>query len=441
MDASVQSKRFVLSAWPVQVRGARATARRLHGSWTSLLLAIGDHQAGMSESVQRIGSQLQGTVFLAQVSQGLLQWPQAGRRGLLEIGAVAAGLTRNGTLRAVRPLAPGRVTGSAGLPLKARRQSLMSDDRSTPSNAPAYRRPKTVWLALVASLAISLLGLRAVLDPVSASAGFGLPMHTGSETAFVQIYGARNALLGALQGRVYGLALRMLGHPQDAEDASQEILVQIATHLSQFRGQSQLSTWAYRIAARHLVRFRRSRAETAAMEVQQVAGAIDLGLAATQPHALPEGDARLLEEEVRLTCTQAMLLCLSRHERIAYLLGQVLGADDETGARICGISAQAFRQRLSRARRTLEPLLAERCGLANPDNPCSCRRQAAAKQLLGPIKVRLAALPREAESVTRANEQLRGLNHAGHVFAIHPPIAAPEALWRRICAAVPDLTR
>ena len=74
----------------------------------------------------------------------------------------------------------------------------MSDDRSTPSNAPDYRRPKTVWLALVASLAISLLGLRAILDPVSASAGFGLPMHTGSETAFVQIYGARNALLGAL---------------------------------------------------------------------------------------------------------------------------------------------------------------------------------------------------------------------------------------------------
>jgi RNA polymerase sigma factor (sigma-70 family) len=244
----------------------------------------------------------------------------------------------------------------------------------------------------------------------------------------------------ALQGPVYGLALRMLGHPQDAEDASQEILVQVATHLSQFRGHSQLSTWAYRIAARHLVRFRRSRAELAATEIHQIAGAIDAGLALTPPHALPEGDARLLEEEVRLTCTQAMLLCLSRHERIAYLLGHVLGANDATGARICGISAQAFRQRLSRARRTLEPLLAERCGLADPANPCSCPRQAAAKQLLGPIKVRLAALPRAPESVARASAQLRVLNRVGHLFAIDPPIAAPETLWRRICAAVPDLT-
>ena len=43
-----------------------------------------------------------------------------------------------------------------------------------------------------------LLGVRAFLDPVAASAGFGLPMHTDAETTFVRIYGARNALLGAL---------------------------------------------------------------------------------------------------------------------------------------------------------------------------------------------------------------------------------------------------
>jgi Domain of unknown function (DUF4267) len=54
------------------------------------------------------------------------------------------------------------------------------------------------WLAAVASVAILLLGARAFLDPVAASAGFGLPMHTDSETTFVRIYGARNAFLGAV---------------------------------------------------------------------------------------------------------------------------------------------------------------------------------------------------------------------------------------------------
>jgi hypothetical protein len=40
--------------------------------------------------------------------------------------------------------------------------------------------------------------MRAFLDPVAASAGFGLPMHSDAETTFVRVYGARNAFLGAV---------------------------------------------------------------------------------------------------------------------------------------------------------------------------------------------------------------------------------------------------
>ena len=59
-------------------------------------------------------------------------------------------------------------------------------------------KPKALWLAGLVSAVILLLGMRAFLDPVAASASFGLPMHTDVETAFVRIYGSRNALLGAL---------------------------------------------------------------------------------------------------------------------------------------------------------------------------------------------------------------------------------------------------
>jgi len=62
------------------------------------------------------------------------------------------------------------------------------------------------WLAGIVSVAILLLGVRAFLDPVAASAGFGLPMQTDAETTFVRVYGARNALLGAV-----GLAFVTLG--------------------------------------------------------------------------------------------------------------------------------------------------------------------------------------------------------------------------------------
>ena len=59
-------------------------------------------------------------------------------------------------------------------------------------------RSRAVWFAGLVSIVILLLGVRAFLDPVAASASFGLPMHTDAETSFVRIYGARNALLGAM---------------------------------------------------------------------------------------------------------------------------------------------------------------------------------------------------------------------------------------------------
>ncbi len=59
-------------------------------------------------------------------------------------------------------------------------------------------RSATMWLAGLVSAAIVILGARAFLDPIAASAGFGLPMRTAAEASFVRVYGARNALLGVL---------------------------------------------------------------------------------------------------------------------------------------------------------------------------------------------------------------------------------------------------
>ena len=83
----------------------------------------------------------------------------------------------------------------------------MVDETRDDVTGTRYWRTAAVWLAAVVSAAILLLGLRALLDPESASAGFGLPMHTESETTFVRIYGARNAFLGVLSLRL--LWLRM----------------------------------------------------------------------------------------------------------------------------------------------------------------------------------------------------------------------------------------
>jgi len=59
-------------------------------------------------------------------------------------------------------------------------------------------------------------------------------------------------LVRDLQSDIYGLALRMLWNREDAEDATQEILVRTVTRLSQFDFRSKLKTWVYRIAVNYI---------------------------------------------------------------------------------------------------------------------------------------------------------------------------------------------
>ncbi len=74
-----------------------------------------------------------------------------------------------------------------------------------------------------------------------------------SEAQFIARLVARdesafNELVVTYERRVYGLVFRMLGRRDEAEDLAQEVFVQVFKAIDQFRGESKLSTWIYRIA-------------------------------------------------------------------------------------------------------------------------------------------------------------------------------------------------
>ena len=67
---------------------------------------------------------------------------------------------------------------------------------------------------------------------------------------------ALETLVTGVQDIVFNLSLRMLGTFADAEDATQDILLKMITHLSSFRGDSSLTTWVFSIAANHLKNYK-----------------------------------------------------------------------------------------------------------------------------------------------------------------------------------------
>ena len=185
---------------------------------------------------------------------------------------------------------------------------------------------------------------------------------------------ALSRLVEEVQHPVYKLALRFLGHPEDAKDASQEILVRVITNLGSFEGRSQFMTWVYTVAVRQLMRTRKRLVESSVQDAETFAAFLDQGMS-DRDYTAEEAEYRMLCAEVRLSCTYGMLLCLSRPLRASYILGDAMGMPDTVAAEICGISRAAQRQRLARARRTMRTIIENRCGLIDAANPCRCGRQ------------------------------------------------------------------
>lgn len=70
---------------------------------------------------------------------------------------------------------------------------------------------------------------------------------------------AQEAVLRRLRHRVHVVSTAVLGHAQDAEDATQAALIQILRRASTYRGESKLEAWATRISAREAVRIAQER--------------------------------------------------------------------------------------------------------------------------------------------------------------------------------------
>jgi RNA polymerase sigma factor (sigma-70 family) len=187
---------------------------------------------------------------------------------------------------------------------------------------------------------------------------------------------ALEELIREHQGWIYNIALRMLFHPQDAEDATQEILVKVVTRLSSFEGRSSFRTWLYRIVVNHLLNVKRAREEFKITTFSAYGDALENTPDLDPPD--PKGaspDENLLVTEAMLACTSGMLLCLDREQRLAYILGAILGVNDTVAAEVLELTSENFRQRLARARRDLRNFMNDKCGLVNPANPCRCAKK------------------------------------------------------------------
>ena len=181
--------------------------------------------------------------------------------------------------------------------------------------------------------------------------------------------GDREAFDGLVElyaARMYNLALRITGSPEDAEDCVQDAFVKAFSGIRGFRGEAAFSTWLYRVAINVAVECARKRARRPAAASELISDSTGEEAAADLEEvarAGPEVSSPTPEEEVIARQRRQVVLTaidgLPQHQRIALVLYDFQGLSYDEIARVTKTRVGTVKSRLNRARLTLRDRLAD----------------------------------------------------------------------------------
>jgi RNA polymerase sigma factor (sigma-70 family) len=196
---------------------------------------------------------------------------------------------------------------------------------------------------------------------------------------------ALDELIRAHEKFIYNVAWKFANDQNDANDLTQEVLIKVITKLSTFKGNSSFRTWLYRIVVNQFLQTKRQPMEDRWEDFDDYANQLN---SIPSPDLSPEEE---IEKEdrtktARVRCMSGMLMCLTREQRLIYLLGDVYQIDHHIGAEIFSISKENYRKKLSRTRKELHAFMNKQCGLVNLNNPCRCTKKAKAMEKAGKMQ-------------------------------------------------------
>ena len=246
-------------------------------------------------------------------------------------------------------------------------------------------------------------------------------------------------LLASVQDMVFNLSLRMLGTVPDAEDAAQDILVRIMTSLSTFRKESSFQTWVYRIATNYLINYKKSMFARQPLDFEFYGNDIKYAAVDETEQLVDEMTRETMAEELKMSCTNVMLQCLEAESRCIFVLGTMFKGDSKIAGEILDMTAENYRQRLSRIRRKVGDFLAEYCGLSG-SGCCSCKKRvgyAIAQHRINPERPDFLQLkPLDKGTMSEFKNEMEKLDELSLLFEELPDYQSPAAVKERISALI-----
>ncbi|MCI9441943.1 MAG: RNA polymerase sigma factor [Ruminococcus sp.] len=240
---------------------------------------------------------------------------------------------------------------------------------------------------------------------------------------------ALETLVAGVQDIVFNLSLRMLGTFADAEDATQDILLKMITHLSSFRGDSSFTTWVFSIAANHLKNYKKHMFARYPLSFEYYGDDIENGKVQDVPDLTQNVEKDVLAEELKMSCTNVMLQCLDTESRCIFILGTMFKIDSRIAGNILEMTPEAFRQRLSRIRRKMADFLRQYCGEYGGGR-CKCKDRvnyAIQSHRINPLQLDYtAATEISIQTMLDVKNAMEDIDDLSQDFSFCKPYQSPE---------------
>ena len=240
---------------------------------------------------------------------------------------------------------------------------------------------------------------------------------------------ALETLAAGVQDIVFNLSLRMLGTFADAEDATQDILLKMITHLSSFRGESSFTTWVFSIAANHLKNYKKHMFAHRPLSFEFYGDDIENGKIQDVPDLTQDVEKDILAEELKMSCTNVMLQCLDMESRCIFILGTMFKIDSRIAGDILEMTPEAFRQRLSRIRRKMADFLGQYCGEYGGGR-CKCKDRvnyAIQSHRINPLQLDYtAATEISIQTMLDVKNAMEDIDDLSQDFSFCKPYQSPE---------------
>ena len=170
---------------------------------------------------------------------------------------------------------------------------------------------------------------------------------------------AYEQLINEYGGRMMAVARRLLRNEEDARDAVQEAFLGAFRNLDQFEGSARLSTWLHRIVVNAALMKLRSKSRRPEQSIDELLPRFNAGGEAEElPRRWSEVSEALEQKETR-QLVQDLIGKLPDSYRTVLLLRDIEQMDTQEAADVLGISENAVKTRLHRARQALRSLLDE----------------------------------------------------------------------------------